>query len=76
MDRELARLIRQSYRMTTFEMAEKLGVSLSSYTNFETGYSNSDLVEKAIHQRIPQSVIIEAEKLIRLTNEIKAEAAL
>lgn len=71
LDRRLVRLIRQSYGLTTYDMAKRLDVSLSSYTNFETGYTSSELVPNAMRNRIPRSVIIEAEKLLRL-----AEAAL
>lgn len=71
MNRDLCRLIRQSYGLTTFEMAEKIGCSLSSYTNFETGYSNSSYVQEKILQTVPRAVIIEAEKLLRLTNAAK-----
>lgn len=77
MNRDLCRLIRQSYGMTTFEFAEKIGVSLSSYTNYETGYTtSSDLVPSRVLERIPRGVIIEAEKLLRLTSSIKADKAI
>lgn len=76
MNRELCKLIRQTYGMTSAEFAEYIGVGLSSLQQYESGYSNSPLIPSKIEQNIPRSVIIEAEKLLRLTNAIKTEAAL
>lgn len=76
MNRELCKLIRQTYEMTSAEFAEYIGVGLSSLQQYESGYSNSQLVPDKIRENIPQSVIIEAEKLLRLMAEIKGAAAL
>ena len=76
MNRELCKLIRQTYGMTSAEFAEYIEVGLSSLQQYESGYSNSQLVPDKISENIPQSVIIEAEKLLRLMAEIKGAAAL
>lgn len=76
MNRKLCKLIRQTYEMTSAEFAEYIGVGLSSLQQYESGYSNSQLVPDKISENIPQSVIIEAEKLLRLMAEIKGAAAL
>lgn len=76
MNRELCKLIRQTYGMTSAEFSEYIEVGLSSLQQYESGYSNSPLIPSKIEQNIPRSVIIEAEKLLRLTNAIKTEAAL
>lgn len=76
MNRELAKYIRQTYKMTTFEFAEMIGVSLSSYSNYECGYSSSDLVPKKIVEHIPNEVITEADKLLRLSNAVKGVKAI
>lgn len=69
MSRELVKLIRQSYKMTTKDFSELIGVSLSSYSQYESGYSNSDLVPKKIMEIIPSKVIIEAQKLLDITKD-------
>lgn len=75
MNRELCKLIRQIYGMTSARFAEYIGVGLSSLQQYESGYSNSQLVPDKISENIPETVIIEAERILRLKNEIKAEAA-
>lgn len=68
MNKELCKLIRQSYGMTSVQFSEFIGVGLSSLQQYESGYSNSELIPSKVAERVPRSVIVEAEKLLRITN--------
>jgi len=76
MDKELCKTIRELYGMTSAEFSQYIGVGLSSLQQWESGYSNSMLIPTKLKETVPQSIITEAERILRLKNEIKAEAAL